>query len=603
MKRIIFLLLSLNLIFINVFADNLFKDIQGNHWALPYIKKMSDLKIIVGYSDGTFGANEKVNKYVATLVIYRALDSQGLIENSKKELYVSRYKHIIDKYNVPNWTQLHEAIGFFLENNIITEKDLSEFVKNGKNVNITREEMALFLGKSLNLYFKEDVNKIITPIFKDHMSIDYDCLKYLNILNKKNIISGDNLGNFNPKNNLTRAELSKLLSISLDELSKSVKVNEEIVRAVVKVKLDDTNSVIFYKENSNVISYKEKIDNSIEIILNNKKANYIDLRLDMLVNLYYSNGKLYKITANSNDVISRTKSGYVTEILDNSNGKFMYLKEGNNKTTFLNIDKDVKVYNNGKVSNFININVGDYVNLEIMDDVVKVINYKEKSNKISGTLLNINLKNNVLVLDVNGNSIEFSIDNDVFVERNNQKVNLSDLQINDNLILETKFDVVVDIRAIGHELENVGYITKIILSKTPQLAIKDINGIEKIYDIDDKTLILIDNVFSKYSDLRIDYKVKIKSEQNYLKEVSATIVLDKKVVVGRIVNKLDDISTFIISSDENINYTVNTKSSTYYLNKNNEKGVFKHFEVGDKVFVYGQMEDRIMNAEKVISLD
>ena len=89
-----------------VHANTIYSDVGKNYWAVPFIQKMSDLKIITGYANGKYGPEDKVNKYVAILVTYRTLDSQGLIAENEKTVLKNRYQAAITKYNVPNWPNL-----------------------------------------------------------------------------------------------------------------------------------------------------------------------------------------------------------------------------------------------------------------------------------------------------------------------------------------------------------------------------------------------------------------------------------------------------------------------------------------------------------------
>ncbi len=201
-----------------------FSDLGDAAWAVPYIQKVSSLGIASGYQ-GKFSPNESLNKYAAISMIYRTLKVAGHIDSAKEKAYLLKYDSEIDNLNVPNWDGLEEAVAFFMEKDILHMDEIKRFVVGDVHQYANRQEVAVYLGKALNLYIDENVNTIISLSFKDAGLITSSAAPYVNMLSKRGIVNGDSLGYFKPYDEISRAAMAKMLSDSYDTL-KNVEVDE-----------------------------------------------------------------------------------------------------------------------------------------------------------------------------------------------------------------------------------------------------------------------------------------------------------------------------------------------------------------------------------------
>lgn len=80
-----------------------FKDMKGN-WAYGYVNVASDLGVINGYPDGTFGPQNNVSYAEATAMIIRALEYDSEVKKSK-EVWPSNY------INYANKLSLYSSVG------------------------------------------------------------------------------------------------------------------------------------------------------------------------------------------------------------------------------------------------------------------------------------------------------------------------------------------------------------------------------------------------------------------------------------------------------------------------------------------------------------
>lgn len=83
---------------------------------------------------------------------------------------------------------------------------------------VTREEMAYVTARYLEA-MEVDLSKVSkTNTFTDKNQMRKETVESIGLLQQLGILNGTN-GKFNPKGNLTRAEVSKILTLTLMELS------------------------------------------------------------------------------------------------------------------------------------------------------------------------------------------------------------------------------------------------------------------------------------------------------------------------------------------------------------------------------------------------
>lgn len=199
-----------------VFAAN-FADINDVPWegAKTYINAVADAGLMVGdYNNSgakVFRARDKVS-YCETMQLVYAL-MKNYTGTSVESSVVTKYTTVMSGYKIPSWA--YEAVAYGLENGIVTISDIPGFVNaSGASVNATRQDVAIMLGRALKSF--ETVNNNASLSFKDASSVSSVAVPYVDLLNRLGIITGDDLGNFNPKNYINRAETAVVVSKTYD---------------------------------------------------------------------------------------------------------------------------------------------------------------------------------------------------------------------------------------------------------------------------------------------------------------------------------------------------------------------------------------------------
>jgi hypothetical protein len=201
------------------FAARLFTDVPEDYWAMPYIIKVVENDIMPGYSDATYKPAKAVTKLEVITAVYNTIAASGKFDKLQGDVLAMKFGATIDAANIPKTLAPYgettwAAVGYAIENEIIHPDELKGFVIDGELAEATKLEAAIFLGKGMNLFLNENLQRIISFDYKDAFSITSAAAPYVDLLIQNDVISskGDHKGNFNPKQVVTREVLATLLS-------------------------------------------------------------------------------------------------------------------------------------------------------------------------------------------------------------------------------------------------------------------------------------------------------------------------------------------------------------------------------------------------------
>lgn len=191
---LVFMLL-LTIIFGNFQQIKAFSDIS-NHWSSPFVNVLSDKNIINGYDDGTFKPDNNITKaefykIINSLAGFNRTYAVSFSDVQRSDWFYSEVsKGIKAGYLTPTTGNLHP------------------------NRPITREEAMRIIG----YVYKLTPNAQAANGFNDSRNIKNDSKGYVGALVKAGIVEGYPNGNINPKQQITRGEISKMLSSCINIL-------------------------------------------------------------------------------------------------------------------------------------------------------------------------------------------------------------------------------------------------------------------------------------------------------------------------------------------------------------------------------------------------
>ena len=330
-----------------------FSDLDKVPWpgAETSIQKAADLGLMVGETQNgktIFRPRDKVSLCETVQLAYK------LMVNTKKltpdDSVTEKWSTTMQTYKIPEWA--YPALAQCLEKKIVAITDLSSFMNNGAPREATRERATEILGRALEAAVPS-LSAGGSTSFGDNAEISESARPYIALLAQQKIVSGDNQGNFNPKNTLNRSETAVLVSNLYTLLVNSASAPETPSEPVEAAKLEGkiggmTNFYINFVDSASYYYFSNSGTAKVEL---NGKSSTLDELLELFRNGTELNAKLtldsgnriiaISVTAETSDALTGNITGC---------SKSSITIEG--KTYPLKDSKDVRVYLDGTLRDF-----------------------------------------------------------------------------------------------------------------------------------------------------------------------------------------------------------------------------------------------------------
>lgn len=168
-----------------------YTDVGKTFWAYSSINKLNELKLIIGYANGTYQPNKPITRAEVATILTRHLKLKATKETKFSDVSKSFYAY--------------DAIQAIAQKGIITGRQAGKFAPNGQ---LTRAEMTVIIQRMLNLKGQGTLQfKDVAPTHWAYSSIQAI------VANK--LASGYPDATFRPDNSISRAEFAKILSESI----------------------------------------------------------------------------------------------------------------------------------------------------------------------------------------------------------------------------------------------------------------------------------------------------------------------------------------------------------------------------------------------------
>lgn len=325
------------------FAAN-FTDINDVPWdgAKTTINSVADLGLLNGYEDGTFRARNNVTYIETVHMLYTVLDKAGIAKPMEATEHY-KYVAVMDAYRIPLWAQ--RAVAYGLSNNIVSSSDLAKFMTNGKSNFALREDVAKFFGQALAVRYDIDRSGKKAAEFNDSWRISDDAIVFVDLLARLGIVNGDNNNNFQPKNNINRAEMSVMLDKTYTLLESGMGNTGTISNFEydgssykITIKADTGDEYSFFARPTSTIVYVGETTEELPL----SRLNAGDK-----VSFIYNGGSLetIRVLSGSNTQSKYDITGYITSL---KSGTLTIENENTGNTDKYNLDSDCTYYLEGK---------------------------------------------------------------------------------------------------------------------------------------------------------------------------------------------------------------------------------------------------------------
>ena len=187
---------------INFEKKPLFDDLSDCAWAVEYIERLAVLKIVNGRTERSFEPNSPVSReeFVKLMVLAAGLEVDDKVPQfpdvAPDGWYTPYVASAVNSGLVQGYPDGNFGIGY----------------------QITREEAAVMLSRMLNHSGYQLQGKSNAVVFADRNMITEFAVEAVDFCAQAGLIHGNDIGCFEPKRQITRAEASKLICGILDLL-------------------------------------------------------------------------------------------------------------------------------------------------------------------------------------------------------------------------------------------------------------------------------------------------------------------------------------------------------------------------------------------------
>ncbi|WP_053983048.1 S-layer homology domain-containing protein [Niameybacter massiliensis] len=526
---------------VNVFGAVTFTDVKENHWAYTAMSYMQDKGYMTKNSSGEFAPTQEVTYFEVAEVLAKATgyqdelvikDMDPTLKKQIAENYEAKkplLKTYMDKYSA--WeTRCNEEIAYLLGRGYLKEEDLSRFMiksadgKEFKNT-LTKQDLAAFLVRVIGKEVTAKEKYTGKTKFTDNDLIREENRPHVAYLSEIGLLNGDAKGNMGANTKVTRALCAQM---TYSALVYKEKLDKEEAANKPQTKPEDNTS----STTPDAAAIKGKIN---KVVPKNNAANenYVLLEVNGKTTFYTANpstkvtnasGQVVdfsKVTVGENVAVTVAKENGIEliktiQLLDNTTGGTTTTPDTNDKddttenTETMRYLGDVEnIGRSGSISVSTNagivtyrladeysivegtetltledLSVGDRVRIYIEDNKIVKVNILARAQVNETEAEFVRIANRVTsysltIADGTKESI-LEVDLAADITRNGKVANVQDLRMGDTLKLEMDGGVVTSIEATGEESSFVGTVESVILSSTPQIAIKTKNDLKII---------------------------------------------------------------------------------------------------------------------------
>ncbi|WP_129599278.1 S-layer homology domain-containing protein [Anaerophilus nitritogenes] len=564
------------------FAAVNFSDVPNNHWAKEYINKMADKKIISGYFDDyslktTFKPDQSVTYIEAMQMIYNTLKISNQLKSTNG--LVAKHSAVMKENKIPQWAQ--EAMAYGLEYGIFRPDDLKLIIKNEKQVSAKKVDVAVFIGKAVDM--KDQIDPLPVLNFKDADSISTVAKPYVDLLAKKNIVSGDDQKKFNPNSIVNRAVMATMCSKTYDLLSTNNNINntnsnqsvmeykEGMIEylapngsiMILKNKLGEKKSynvktIYAKKDDTSVLVSSLKVGDSVKVAIN--KNSEID-NIEVMKN---------QISMDENNV--RTID-YVSE-----DTNMIMLKDEKGNTQVYNV-KGVKITINGKAKRIDDLSKGDIVKLyfDRAGDLEEIKMDKEAT-EMEGQVISLVDKGAYYLLTVRDKK-NFAVKKDlkvydtVEIKQDKEKISIKKLVEGEHIWVKYSADRAMKIEIDSKEVIYDGILeSKVLFRGEPMIKLRLNDGKVMDFEIADKATIRRDRHRSELDELQKGDLATVTVKYNRIVEILAAGIDErskdegtiKQIIIGdpsKITIETDDKATYTYEVSDSVRVDIDGKSA------------------------------------------
>lgn len=495
------------------YAATTFVDINTVTWSgfKPFLNQAAELGLMSGYEENGkryCKPRNNVTYCEAVQLMYSIM--KAYTKQDVNDATVTKWKPVISAYNIPTWA--YKATAYGLENSILTTADLNKLQGGTKAAN--REDVGVIFGKAMDTVKGYDVKSGATLGYADKDAISATAVPYLELLYRVNLMVGDSDNKFNPKKNITRAEMAVLSVKSYNKLveNKGTETNRKTATGTVTDCKTMQNGDIFLTMTASGSSLSLfGVKGKVAAKYNGQTIALSDIKTGDTVKVTYEGQYMSSITVtySKNGIKQTTEKKY--ELKDITDSKIT-VKDGSTEKKFY-LDDDVEIRLDGKKSTVSKLSraledTSYDVTLTLDKDeyVLKVVAVANANNPTDGTVTDV--EDDKITIKSGKKEYTYTLASDVEVTYNGNTMKFSKFQRNyddSNFVVSLKLDKnnrVSEIKITSMEDDYNGTLTFLNSKRIEFTA----GSKTYQYNLSDDVTVRIDGKKSSVSALRESYR-------------------------------------------------------------------------------------------------
>ena len=495
------------------YAATTFVDINTVTWSgfKPFLNQAAELGLMSGYEENGkryCKPRNNVTYCEAVQLMYSIM--KAYTKQDVNDATVTKWKPVISAYNIPTWA--YKATAYGLENSILTTAELNKLQGGTKAAN--REDVGVIFGKAMDTVKGYDVKSGATLGYADKDAISATAVPYLELLYRVNLMVGDSDNKFNPKKNITRAEMAVLSVKSYNKLveNKGTETNRKTATGTVTDCKTMQNGDIFLTMTASGSSLSLfGVKGKVTAKYNGQTIALSDIKTGDTVKVTYEGQYMSSITVtySKNGIKQTTEKKY--ELKDITDSKIT-VKDGSTEKKFY-LDDDVEIRLDGKKSTVSKLSraledTSYDVTLTLDKDeyVLKVVAVVNANNPTDGTMTDV--EDDEITIKSGKKEYTYTLASDVEVTYNGNTMKFSKFQRNyddSNFVVSLKLDKnnrVSEIKITSMEDDYNGTLTFLNSKRIEFTA----GSKTYQYNLSDDVTVRIDGKKSSVSALRESYR-------------------------------------------------------------------------------------------------
>lgn len=459
-----------------------FADIDTVTWSgfKPFLNQAAELGLMNGYDENGkryCKPRNNVTYCEAVQLMYSIM--KVYTKQDVNDATVTKWKPVISAYNIPEWA--YKATAYGLENSILTTSELNKLQGGTKAAN--REDVGVFFGKALDTVDGYDVKSGASLGYNDKSQVSAAAVPYLELLNRAELMVGDSDNKFNPKNNITRAEMAVLSVKSYNKLTEN-ETTKPAETTTTNTAVGTVTSSMVMQNGDLFLTMSTNTGSTLSLFCNKgdvtpkydgEKIGFDDIGTGDTVKVTYKGQYMsaIEVTYSKRGIDRTTEETY--ELVDLTDSRITVESGSKEKEYRLLSGVEVKLDDKKSSVSKLQDAMEDMkytVTLTLNEDerVTKIVAVKSADNPTKGTL--IDLSNSEITIKAGSKEYEYPLtDDDITVEKDDKEMRFSklksdyeDYNYTVSLKLNKKGEV-TEIIIEDYEDETKGTLTKITIRK------------------------------------------------------------------------------------------------------------------------------------------